>query len=120
MPLTVQNLNGTVNDLNGHNLYAWHMARGEVDEAIAAADRALAAIRATDSPQEKLEAAGRLVEALRARSDEAARIRHAEAVRIYETESLSLAQLAHRVGISKARADQIIKQAERQKEDDHA
>ena len=91
----------------------------EVDEAIAAADRALAAIRATASPQEKLEAAGRLVEALRARSDEAARIRHAEAVRIYEAESLSLAQLANRVGISKARADQIIR-AEREKEADNA
>jgi predicted type IV restriction endonuclease len=94
-------------------------AAGEIDEAIAAADRALAAIRAIASPQEKLEAAGRLVEALRARSDEAARVRHAEALRIYETESLSLAQLANRVGISKARADQIIK-AERQKEADNA
>jgi hypothetical protein len=94
-------------------------AADETDAAITAADKALAAIRATASPQEKLEAAGRLVEALRARSDEAARIRHAEAVHIYETESLSLAQLASRVGISKARADQIIK-AERQKEADNA
>jgi len=82
---------------------------------IAAADKALAAIRAITSPQEKLTAAGRLAEALRTRSDEAARIRHAEALRIYDEESLSLAQLASRVGISKARADQIIR-ADRQKE----
>lgn len=90
-------------------------ARGEIDAAIAAADVALDAIRHLTDSQAKLEAAGKLVEVLRSRSDEAARIRHAEAVRIYEAESLSLAQLAGRVGISKARADQIIR-AERQKE----
>lgn len=87
----------------------------EIDAALAAADAALDAIRRTASSQERLEAAGRLVDELRSRSDEAARIRHAEAVRIYEEESLSLAQLANRVGISKARAGQITK-AERQKE----
>jgi hypothetical protein len=89
----------------------------EVDVAITAADAALSAIRRMTGSQEKLEAAGKLVDGLRTRSDEAARIRHAEAVRIFETESLSLGQLANRVGISKARADQIIRQAERQKED---
>lgn len=82
-----------------------------------AADAALDAIRHLTDSQWKLEAAGKLAEALRARSDEAARIRHAEAVRIYEAESLSLAQLANRVGISKARADQIIKAEERRKEE---
>jgi hypothetical protein len=87
----------------------------EVDVAITAADAALSAIRRMTGSQEKLEAAGKLVDGLRARSDEAARIRHAEAVRIFETESLSLGQLAKRTGISKARADQIIKA--RQKED---
>jgi len=91
----------------------------EVDAAVAAADVALDAIRRLTSSQDKLEAAGKLVEALRARSDEAARIRHAEAVRIYDEEKLSLAKLADRVGVSKARADQIIR-AERQKEADNA
>lgn len=91
-------------------------AEKEIDAALAAADEALDAIRRIDGSQQKLEAAGRLVEGLRSRSDEAARIRHAEAVRIYEEESLSLAQLANRVGISKARADQITRAA-RQKED---
>ena len=89
----------------------------EIDAAIAAADVALSAIRLIGNSQQKLEAAGRLVEALRSRSDDAARIRHAEAVQIYETESLSLAQLANRVGVSKARADQIIKAERRQKEE---
>jgi hypothetical protein len=89
----------------------------EVDAAITAADAALSAIRRIAGSQEKLEATGKLRDGLRSRSDEAARIGHAEAIRIYEAESLSLAQLARRTGISKARADQIIRQAERQKED---
>jgi YesN/AraC family two-component response regulator len=90
----------------------------EIDSALAAADVALDAIRHIADSQEKLEAAGRLVEELRSRSDEAARIRHAEAVRIYEAESLSLAQLANRVGISKARAGQITKAARQKEADD--
>ena len=94
------------------------MPPGKVDAALVAADAALADIRHMGSAQEKLEAAGLLVDGLRSRSDEAARIRHAEALRIYEEESLSLAQLAGRVGISKARADQIVKaERERQKEE---
>lgn len=88
----------------------------EVDDAITAADAALSAIRRITDSQKKLEASGKLRDGLRSRSDEAARIGHAEAVRIYETENLSLAQLASRVGISKARADQITKKAEREKE----
>ena len=90
----------------------------EIDAAIAAADVALSTIRLIGDSQEKLEAAGRLVEALRSRSDDAARIRHAEAVRIFETEKLSLAQLAGRVGVSKARADQIIKAEERRQKEE--
>ena len=98
------------------------VAGEEVDAAIAAADAALAAIRRATDPQAKLEAAGKLVDGLRARSDEAARIRHAEAARIYEEESLSLAQLANRVGISKARADQVIRAERNRKgaDDDEA
>jgi hypothetical protein len=90
----------------------------EIDAAIAAADVALDAIRQLPDSQKKLEAAGRLVEVLRSRSDEAARLRHAEALRIYEAESLSLAQLADRVGISKARADQIINPDRKRKKED--
>ena len=95
--------------------------RDDADTAITAAiDAARAAIRdirALPDPQSRIEAAGKLADGLRAAFEEAARIRHEEAVRIYETESLSLAQLANRVGISKARADQIIR-AERKKEAD--
>jgi len=79
----------------------------EVDAAITAADMALSAIRRMTGSQARLEAAGKLVDGLRSRSDEAARIRHAEALHIYKVEELSLAQLANRIGVSKARADQI-------------
>ena len=48
----------------------------------------------------------------------AAEIRKGEMFRIRDEEQLSLAKLAGRVGISKARADQLIR-AERQKEADH-
>ena len=90
----------------------------EIDAAIAAADVALSAIRLIGNSQQKLEAAGRLVEALRSRSDEAAKIRHAEALEIYKVESLSLAQLADRVGISKARADQIVNPDRKRKKEE--
>lgn len=83
--------------------------------AVDAARAAIRDIRALPDPQSRIEAAGRLADSLRAAFEEAARIRHEDAVRIYEAESLSLAQLASRVGISKARADQIIKAA-REKE----
>ena len=70
---------------------------------------ALAAIRRATDPQAKLEAAGKLVDGaagtLRTRLPASATPRR---LRIYEEESLSLAQLANRVGISKARADQVI------------
>jgi len=92
----------------------------EIDATIAAADIALSAIRLIGNSQQKLEAAGRLAEALRLRSDEAAKIRHAEALEIYKTESLSLAQLADRVGISKARADQIVNPDRKRKKEEAA
>lgn len=83
-------------------------AEQAIRTAIDAARAAIRDIRALPDPQSRIEAAGRLADGLRVAFEEAARIRHEEAVRIYETESLSLAQLANRVGISKARADQII------------
>jgi len=85
----------------------------EIDAALAAVQRtcgnAIAAIRSTPGSQERINAAGRLADLLRDRFEEVARLRHEEAVQIWETEKLSLAALAQRVGISKARADQIIR-----------
>ena len=94
---------------------AEHAIRAAVDAARAA----IRDIRALPDSQSRIKAAGQLADGLRVAFEEAARIRHEEAVRIYETESLSLAQLANRVGISKARADQILRAArEKEAEDD--
>lgn len=83
----------------------------EISAALAAARSAIDAVRALYGPDARAQAAGRLAEGLREASEEAARIRHDEALVIWETEKLSLAQLSRRLGISKARADQIIRAA---------
>lgn len=92
-------------------------AGAEIDAALSAADAALDAIGLLVGAQEKLEAAGRLKDGLRERSDSAARIQHVEALRIYEEERPSLAQLAGRVGISKARAAQLVEAEKKRKEE---
>jgi hypothetical protein len=67
-----------------------------------------ASIEAETAPAAAFARATRLVELLRAQVDEAAELRVRAAARIYEAESLSLAGLADRLGISKARAAQLI------------
>lgn len=84
-------------------------AGAKIEAALEAGRTALAAIHAMPDSQARIEAAGKLADCLRSVYEDAARIRHDEAVRIYEAEKLSLAQLADRVGISKARADQIVR-----------
>ena len=77
---------------------------------------AVDAIRAIGLSQEKVQAAGQFSRDLREASDEVSDIRDGEVVRIYEAEKLSLAPLAKRVGISKTRAHQIVKAAEKARE----
>jgi len=74
---------------------------------------ALDAIRDIEGSQEKVEAAGQLSRDLREWSDEASGIRDREVVAIWRAEKLALAPLAARVGISKTRAHQIIRAAEK-------
>jgi hypothetical protein len=81
----------------------------KIDAAVEAGHTALTAINAMPDSKARTEAAGKLAACLRSIYQDAARIRRDEAVRIYETENLSLAQLADRVGISKTRADQIVR-----------
>jgi predicted DNA-binding protein (UPF0251 family) len=83
--------------------------RAKIDAAVEAGHTALTAINSMPDSKARIEAAGKLVDCLRSVYEDAARIRRAEVVRIYETEDLSLAQLADRVGISKARVDQIVR-----------
>lgn len=67
-----------------------------------------------DGSPAKTEAIRELAEEIQELNGIAAAIRKAEVLRIHDAEKLSLAKLADRVGISKARADQIMK-AERKK-----
>lgn len=99
-------------------MYAWRVtsADGEMDAARAAVRAALDAIRGIAGSQEKVQAAGQFSRDLRESSDEASGIRDGEVISIYQAERLSLAPLARRVGISKTRAHQIVKAAEKAQE----
>lgn len=91
-------------------------AEWEIDAAREVVRAAIAAIREITASQEKVQAAGQFSRDLREWSDEVSDIRDGEVVKIYEAEKLSLAPLAKRVGISKTRAHQIIKAADKARE----
>ena len=90
--------------------------RSEVAAAIAALSRELDRIDAMKGGKGKTAAIRDVTEEIRLLFNRAAEIRKGEMFRIRDEEQLSLAKLADRVGISKARADQMIKAA-RQKEE---
>ena len=77
----------------------------------AAYDDAASAIEAMLDPQRAFERATALREAADQLVGEAANLRARMAERIWKTEEMSLASLANRIGISKARADQLLKTA---------
>lgn len=87
----------------------------EVATALATLSAELDRIEAMPGGHAKTDAIRQLADQIRHLWDRAAGIRKGEMFRIRDEEQLSLAKLADRVGISKARADQMIR-AERQKE----
>jgi hypothetical protein len=88
----------------------------EAVSALAVLRKALDSIDAMDGSAEKTRAIRELAEAIQELYNRAAEIRKSEMFRIQEREQLSLAKLADRVGISKARADQLIKADERNRQ----
>jgi DNA-directed RNA polymerase specialized sigma24 family protein len=72
-------------------------------------------IRATPDPQDAYDMATRLADEMRAMADAAAQVRAETAARIHEAEGLSIAGLAERLGVSKARADQLLRAARKAK-----
>jgi hypothetical protein len=78
---------------------------------------ALAAVRRISDPQRAVAAATELATLLRTKSEDASEVRNALAYRIWKAEELSLSVLAQRIGVSKARADQIIKAAKANEEE---
>jgi hypothetical protein len=82
-----------------------------LDALTAAYQEAVATINAIPNPQRAFEYATQLANALRDTYQQASELRTQAAARIWEAEELSLAALAERIGVSKARADQLIRAA---------
>jgi hypothetical protein len=83
-----------------------------IEQVRRAYDEAADAIRGMPD-REAYEAATRLTLVLRDLSDAAARLRGQAVSRIWRSENLSLAALARKIGISKSRADQLLRGAAR-------
>lgn len=83
------------------------------ETAVTAVDAAITdavdAIQRTDDPDLAYRAATRLVELLRAAEKIAGPLRARAAARIQEAGRLSIAALGRRLGMSKARADQLLR-----------
>lgn len=80
--------------------------------------KTLDGIDAMEGGEAKTQAIRDLAEEILKVWNRAAEIRKGEMFRIRDEETLSLAKLADRVGISKARADQLIRAAARQQKED--
>ncbi|MEU7003491.1 hypothetical protein [Nonomuraea sp. NPDC046570] len=95
------------------------MTKEGASEAVVAAladlehafDTAVTAINAEADPNRAYDGATDLVETLRRIFEASADLRARSAARIFEQERMSLAGLADRIGVSKARAAQLIKTA---------
>ena len=74
-------------------------------------EQAVAAIHEDSQAQHAFESATALADTLRQLAENAANLRARTAARIAAEEKLSLSVLAARIGVSKARADQLIKSA---------
>lgn len=73
-------------------------------------------IGALDDPQAAFDAASEVRETLRQMHDEIAELRTTAVGEIWERDQLSLAKLADRIGVSKARADEMIRTVKRRRE----
>jgi hypothetical protein len=83
---------------------------------LAALSRALDRIEAMPGSRAKTAAIREAAEGLGKLDARAAEMRKAEVLRLRDEEELALAPLADRVGMSKARAGQIVKEEERRQE----
>ncbi|MCT9929559.1 hypothetical protein N5079_04915 [Planotetraspora sp. A-T 1434] len=83
-------------------------ALGHLDRAY---DAAAEAIRAESDPRRAFERSTELVEAIRRLYEASGDLRAQSAARIFESEKMSLSVLANHIGVSKARAAQLINTA---------
>ncbi len=75
----------------------------------AAYDAARAAITSTGDLHARFDIASAVTAACQAMTEDAAELRAATTTRIYDANPLSLAGLAKMIGVSKARADQLVR-----------
>ncbi|MDF5751943.1 hypothetical protein [Spongiactinospora sp. TRM90649] len=76
-------------------------------------DDAVAAVRMIPEPRRAFDDATHLAEKVRGMADTAAQVRAEAAARVHRAEGLSVGKLAQRLGISKARAEQLLRMARR-------
>lgn len=76
------------------------------------------AVRSCPDRQQGFDQASKLADELRDLADRAADLRAEAVARIWEAEKLSLAGLAQRIGVSKARADQLLRAGKTAKDKD--
>jgi hypothetical protein len=81
----------------------------------AAFDNATTTVRETPDPHDAFRHATALADVLREIAEDAAELRASTVAQIREAEQLSLAGLAQRIGVSKARADQLLKSGDRRR-----
>lgn len=89
-------------------------AEKALDDLAAAVGRAVDTIAALPDPATAYGYARKLVHLLKDAVDVAGRLHAQAAGRIHKAESLSLAGLAKRLGVSKARADQLVNAAKKE------
>jgi DNA-directed RNA polymerase sigma subunit (sigma70/sigma32) len=86
---------------------------GDIQAHLAGIDAELDTLEVMPGGAEKTGRIRVLAATLQGLYERATRIRAAEMLRIRDEEGLSLSRLAERVGVSKARADQILRAQER-------
>ncbi len=92
------------------------VVRAALVDIDAAHGRAVAAIGAEPNLDDALTAVSELAARVRKLSDADAELRTRIVGRVWDAESLSLAGLADRIGVSKARADQLIRNIKRSRQ----
>ncbi len=93
-------------------------AQAAIKDVSSAYAKAKAVIAAIPDGQEAFERATELYDLLRKLHEEAAGFRAQMVHRIWETEKLSLAGLANRISVSRARAGQLLDSAKKAREDE--
>lgn len=81
-------------------------------------ERAAGVIGRISDPHEAFRAASRFATVLRDAATEAARLRTETVARIWTAEKMSLAELAGKIGVSKTRADQLVRATKAGKDGD--